>query len=365
MKSKYEQFAELLEERIVSGDYQSRDFLPGERVLADDHGLSRNTVRNAIRLLRNKGLVEPMNGKGLQVVGDSRRAPKVLTRLIGGVFPRERGSTESSVELLSAGICDALSERDNHLVFTSSKDQIREEMCQIHAIMAKNVDGLLVMPTYRKMSSANRFDDVGNHERIKSLYDSGFPIVLVDRSYSEPGIPCVCNDDAAGGRMATEHLLSIGCRHVVYIGQTLYRVGKMRHQGYLEATRANGLKPISRHFNHLSSGELSKVDLVFEEMSSLLEQLSGTIGIVTQGPAARVLADIVGSGGKAFERLRWIGYDFSPDESKSNGVTFPWLRRPMYEIGKRAAEKVLSLIDGDEEAATEEFVAPELMNEES
>ena len=45
------QVAAALRAAIESGEYQPGDRLPSERVLASDHGVARNTAREAVRQL--------------------------------------------------------------------------------------------------------------------------------------------------------------------------------------------------------------------------------------------------------------------------------------------------------------------------
>ncbi len=54
----YEQLADLLRERIMSGDLREGERLPSETDLAAQAGVSRSTVREAFRTLQEAGLIE-------------------------------------------------------------------------------------------------------------------------------------------------------------------------------------------------------------------------------------------------------------------------------------------------------------------
>ncbi|MFE9694824.1 GntR family transcriptional regulator [Micromonospora sp. NPDC005806] len=60
----FRQLADLLRDRITSGDLAPGASLPSELRLAQEYGLSRTSVRQAIALLRSDGLVivEPPRG---------------------------------------------------------------------------------------------------------------------------------------------------------------------------------------------------------------------------------------------------------------------------------------------------------------
>lgn len=60
----YRQLAELLRAAIVGGTYRPGDRLPSEPTLQQEHGLARDTVRAAVRVLRDEGLVVTLPGRG-------------------------------------------------------------------------------------------------------------------------------------------------------------------------------------------------------------------------------------------------------------------------------------------------------------
>ena len=62
--TKCDYVVEQLKERIISGEYKSGDQLPPEGALCDLFGVSRITVREALKKLNMMGLVEIKQGKG-------------------------------------------------------------------------------------------------------------------------------------------------------------------------------------------------------------------------------------------------------------------------------------------------------------
>ncbi len=69
----YEQVAEHLAARIEAGELPSGSKLPPERELAEQYGVAYNTMRSAMEILRDRGLVVTMHGRGTYVTerGDS------------------------------------------------------------------------------------------------------------------------------------------------------------------------------------------------------------------------------------------------------------------------------------------------------
>ena len=60
----YEQIVQQIEQRLVAGELKVGDQLPSERELAEQFAVSRTAVREAIKTLREKGLVEILVGRG-------------------------------------------------------------------------------------------------------------------------------------------------------------------------------------------------------------------------------------------------------------------------------------------------------------
>src|SRR5215831_2000709 len=60
----YEQIVQQVEESIHKGALKPGDQLPPERELAEQFGVSRTAVREAVKALREKGLVEAYPGRG-------------------------------------------------------------------------------------------------------------------------------------------------------------------------------------------------------------------------------------------------------------------------------------------------------------
>jgi GntR family transcriptional regulator len=75
--ARYQQIADDLRSRIERGEYPRGSRLPTERELMDSYDASRNTIRDAVRLCVNLGLVQPQAGRGTFVTEEIE--PLVIT----------------------------------------------------------------------------------------------------------------------------------------------------------------------------------------------------------------------------------------------------------------------------------------------
>jgi GntR family transcriptional regulator, transcriptional repressor for pyruvate dehydrogenase complex len=79
----YEQIVAQVEESIHKGDLKPGDQLPPERELAEQFGVSRTAVREAVKALREKGLVEAYPGRGTFITdGTSYTIRQSLDRMM-------------------------------------------------------------------------------------------------------------------------------------------------------------------------------------------------------------------------------------------------------------------------------------------
>ena len=72
----YEQIVQQIEEAVLNGSLKPGDQLPAERDLAQRMGVSRTAVREAVKTLREKGLVEAYSGRGTFITNGTSQAAR-------------------------------------------------------------------------------------------------------------------------------------------------------------------------------------------------------------------------------------------------------------------------------------------------
>lgn len=130
-----------------------------------------------------------------------------------------------------------------------TNDSPDQQRAFIDTIREYSVDGIIMSPA------------AGTHPSwIAKLRDWRLPCVLVSRSLPGVDIDFVGGDNVGGMREVTEHLVSLGHRHIAMIGVNEFTsTGRERLQGYLEALANAGIKtrpelivacPATRHAAH-------------------------------------------------------------------------------------------------------------------
>ena len=115
----YEQIVDQIETRILSGDLQPGDQLPAERELAEQFGVSRTAVREAIKTLHEKGLVDVLAGRGTFITD---RTSQAMRHSIGRILRLSQGEGSGDLvavrELLEPEIASLAATRasEDHLL---------------------------------------------------------------------------------------------------------------------------------------------------------------------------------------------------------------------------------------------------------
>ncbi len=78
----YERIVEQIEQRVLKGELHVGDQLPAERDLCEQFGVSRTAVREAVKALRQKGLLETFPGRGTFITNGTSRAMRHSLNLV-------------------------------------------------------------------------------------------------------------------------------------------------------------------------------------------------------------------------------------------------------------------------------------------
>lgn len=129
--SKYIQIADALRGRISSGEYQENDQLPNEEALCIQFNASRGTVREAIRLLVDEGLLRREQGRGTFVNRMQRSGMFTLTSFDEEMLRQNR---MPSTKLLTAEVIPASAE-------VAAQLDIPRDDPVIHIVQLRLADG--------------------------------------------------------------------------------------------------------------------------------------------------------------------------------------------------------------------------------
>lgn len=128
----YEQIVQQIEESILKGALKPGDQLPAERELAQNFGVSRTAVREAVKALREKGLVEAYSGRGTFITNGTSQAIRQSLDLMSRI-----GQQEGLAHL--AELRQILEPEIAALAATRIEDQLLATMREAVATMDRNL----------------------------------------------------------------------------------------------------------------------------------------------------------------------------------------------------------------------------------
>ncbi len=246
------------------------------------------------------------------------------------------------------GIANALGGRGLLPIMTENRDS-SDELAQIcDKMLAQRVDGLII--------TAGRYGDRTLLKRVSSEV----PTVLAVRQLPGSGIPAISHDDNAGGRLAAEHLLSLGHRYLAQLeGPEDIWSFEGRAIGFREAVERAG----ARYVDVQASVRLPTIDAGRQSAERFL-RLPGerptAIFAHNDSIAIGAIDTLKQAGLSCPEDVSIVGFNDVPLTDKIS-PPLTTVRLPGYDLGRLAAELVLTRIDGSDTGANTVMLTPELV----
>ncbi len=131
----YQRIVEQIQHRIVTGELKVGDQLPSERELAEQFAVSRIAVREAVKALREKGLVEIRPGKGTFITNSTSDVVRKSLNML-----MKFGATDGSSNLVE--VREILEPEIAALAATRITDEQIAAMADAVGIMDKALDNI-------------------------------------------------------------------------------------------------------------------------------------------------------------------------------------------------------------------------------
>jgi LacI family transcriptional regulator len=129
---------------------------------------------------------------------------------------------------IAKSLSEALRKAGYYLIISSSDEDPDLEEQEVSQLLARRLDTLIVASCHPTAALFRRID---RHNT---------PYILIDRSVAGLSANYVGVDDVAVGRLATEHLISIGCKRIAHIRGPETSPGIGRLEGYRRALQQAG-----------------------------------------------------------------------------------------------------------------------------
>lgn len=343
-----------ISQRIRTGGFTAGGFLPSERNLERDTGISRRHVRLALARIETKGLVKRVHGRGTQVLPPTR---KNQTIRIGVVYSLNSSGT-GEFPLMMEGITLRLNELGvafDRIPTNNIKPDITKSdtscftlASEIHHLRNK-YDGLI-------------FVEMNNPKIIPqalTLAREGYPLTVANL---EPDLPLAGTrmDHAGVARKAVELLVSLGHRRIGYVGWNEdYLFYARTLAGFRAGLQANGITPEESLIRYINQGNVLGGYLAALPLFELAEPPTAIVA-GRDYIAHAVCQAIEAAGLEIGHDVSVVGFDDVSWDNKA-GPILTTFHEPCVELGASAAEMLVDALRSGTPPCGEHILDAELV----
>ncbi len=183
-------------------------------------------------------------------------------------------------------------------------------------------------------------------KHLAELHSPDFPVLLIDdQGIPSEETPWISVDNRFGAYEATRHLIRLGHRRIAHIqGPCKYQVSHDRYQGYCDALNEAGIAPdplLVREGDFMPQTGRSCANAFFDLP---VAQRPTAIFAGSDYMAYGAIAAAEQRGFRVPEDIAVVGFDDNPSSAHME-PPLTTVRQPFYEMGRRATEILLSLVD--------------------
>jgi DNA-binding LacI/PurR family transcriptional regulator len=230
----YERLRAALNDQISDGTLKVGEALPSERDIQQILGVSRSTVRQAIRLLIEDGHLQSVPGAGTFVLEHSKlptNKPDTHSRVIGVL------AEASSFYLYYAQLASAFNYRlrqaGYHVDLALHNNNPDDFARLVDSFLEIGATAVAINPPF--------WFDITS--AVQQLQAADIQVVLIGRRMDMPDVDYVGTDNRLLGYQAARHLIDLGHTRIIHISSPKYTSAQDRAEGYVRAMLEAGLSP--------------------------------------------------------------------------------------------------------------------------
>lgn len=330
---KYLTIVEWVKEYIQAQKLKPNDRFLTEKELCEIHGVSRQTVRQALMCLEGENVICRVRGSGTFVNKSFSDEPKTL-RSIGVI------STYFSDYIfphIVTGIEKVLNEAGCSMQLATTHNEVSEETQALKSMMLNGVQGLIVEPSRSALPNPNM-------ELYQELKMRNIPLVFFNAKYPWADMPCVAMDDEAAAKTVTDHLFECGHRRISGIFSFDDIQGHKRYSGFMKSCMEHGLRNAEKNIFWFAAADGSTIFDYFPKR--ILETVKESTAVVCYNDriAVKLLQFCKEQGISVPNDISVVGIDDSKYASICD-VPLTTVRHPHCDLGEAAARTLLDMIE--------------------
>jgi DNA-binding LacI/PurR family transcriptional regulator len=232
VQAHYRKFADDLREQLFRREASPRDPLPSFRELARQHNVGVQVVRQAVKLLREDGILS-RNARG-QFLFHRELEPCSAVRGIVAVIQTHALRIDYDAAAVMSGILTQLASRRRPSLVLQGDLELRRKIPADLSDLP--IDGILLYGQFTE-------EVLKQYEALKT------PVVIVDQPSISPTLSSVSVDNVVAAYDATKRLLALGHRRVAllrFLATPIKQIdadSRERQTGFVSAAREARIPP--------------------------------------------------------------------------------------------------------------------------
>lgn len=338
MAIKYKWLAEKLREIIIHNLKNGIEKLPTEQAISKRYKVSRQTVRQALLLIENEGLIRRKQGSGYYLTGLSPE--KIHNRIALVIY----SDTEYIYPTLIEDIKNTLSRNGFELSIYVTNNQLSIEREILTGFLSDPPSGLIVEGCKSALPNPNI-------DLYQLLLGKDVKLLFLHNYYDGLSNVTYIKDDNYGGAYSlVQHFVELGHRNIGGIFHAEDRQGFERYHGFIEAMRDYHLPVLDAQVGWFRSHEYalleSKHDTTFMKqfVPTLLAHCSALI-IYNDELAYWLINEFYPTKQDSFLQIAIASFD-NTYLSTTDYLSLTTLAHKPHLMGETAANMMISKLKG-------------------
>lgn len=228
MSGIYRTIAYELESELGQMRLEGKLRLPSEDELCRKYSCSRQTVRSALDLMVDKGLIVKKKGSGSYISDNAQKKSDKIFLLVEDEYEYTNPGLISSLK-------PALKKSGYDLICISTDGSYDKERDALSKVISESPAAVLIEPIA---------DMIPNHNKalIEAVANKDIPVIYLFSSYPFPeGAVCIREDDTNGVKMLVSYLKEKGHTDIACAFRIDDSRGLTRYKSFVDALHENGL----------------------------------------------------------------------------------------------------------------------------
>jgi len=336
MAAKYIRIANELSAQLRTMQHSGINRLPSEAELCTRYDCSRQTIRSALAVLEEKGIIIKKHGSGSYIADNisprSRQIAVIVPDKNEYIYPYTIRDIQNTLSLAGYTVCAY-----------STDGLFTNERTILTTMLNEPPAGIIIEAT-------NNLLPCYNSDLLDRIRQAGIPLIYLYSSYDpSDNTVCIKQDNYSGGYSLVEHLATKGHKNICGIMLCNDTRGIERYRGCVQASLDLGLNFQEHNYFWFSPESRRHLldnnnDILRSFINDYLKSCTAVI-CYNDEIAFHLIRTLNAAGIDVPGKLSVVSFD-SSYYSLSGNIGITSLGHEPHAVGTAAAESILSLIAG-------------------